>query len=281
MSRAVISDRSSGHTLGQAQSASRGIAANGKQKTAIWSSFSIERSEPVAKYRQIYERLAERMKTGEYAAESKLPSETELMHEYEASRGTVRKALDLLQEHGYVRKHHGKGVFVLRRDQIEFQFNGIVSFSEVYASMLGRSIQTSVASFEDIEAPAWLADRMNLTPGTRMYRIERVRNFDGENVILDVNYFVKDLVPGLTEEIAAQSIYAYVEHELGMQISYAKRKIAAEDVTELDRLRLDLHDYEYVIVITNDTFLYEGRQFEYTESRHRLDKFQFSDVARR
>ncbi|WP_214707155.1 MULTISPECIES: trehalose operon repressor [unclassified Exiguobacterium] len=235
----------------------------------------------MAKYRQIYERLAERMKTGEYAAESKLPSETELMHEYEASRGTVRKALDLLQEHGYVRKHHGKGVFVLRRDQIEFQFNGIVSFSEVYASLLGRSIQTSVASFEDIEAPTWLADRMNLEPGTRMYRIERVRNFDGEDVILDVNYFVKDLVPGLTEEIAARSIYEYVEHELGLQISYAKRKIAAEDVTELDRVRLDLHDYEYVIVITNDTFLYEGRQFEYTESRHRLDKFQFSDVARR
>lgn len=235
----------------------------------------------MAKYRQIYERLAERMKTGEYAAESKLPSETELMHEYEASRGTVRKALDLLQEHGYVRKHHGKGVFVLRRDQIEFQFNGIVSFSEVYASLLGRSIQTSVASFEDIEAPTWLADRMNLEPGTRMYRIERVRNFDGEDVILDVNYFVKDLVPGLTEEIAARSIYEYVEHELGLQISYAKRQIAAEDVTELDRMRLDLHDYEYVIVITNDTFLYEGRQFEYTESRHRLDKFQFSDVARR
>ncbi len=235
----------------------------------------------MAKYRQIYERLAERMKTGEYAAESKLPSETELMHEYEASRGTVRKALDLLQEHGYVRKHHGKGVFVLRRDQIEFQFNGIVSFSEVYASLLGRSIQTSVASFEDIEAPTWLADRMNLEPGTRIYRIERVRNFDGEDVILDVNYFVKDLVPGLTEEIAARSIYEYVEHELGLQISYAKRKIAAEDVTELDRMRLDLHDYEYVIVITNDTFLYEGRQFEYTESRHRLDKFQFSDVARR
>ncbi|OGX79847.1 trehalose operon repressor [Exiguobacterium sp. SH31] len=243
--------------------------------------FDEERSGLVAKYRQIYERLAERMKTGEYEAESKLPSETELMHEYNASRGTVRKALDLLQEHGYVRKHHGKGVFVLRRDQIEFQFNGIVSFSEIYASMLGRSIETSVASFEEIEAPGWLAERMGLEPATLVYRIERVRNFDGENVILDVNYFVKDLVPGLTKQIAEHSIYQYVERELGQQISYAKRKIAAEDVTELDRSRLDLHDYEYVIVITNDTFLYEGRQFEYTESRHRLDKFQFSDVARR
>lgn len=235
----------------------------------------------MAKYRQIYEQLVEQMRNGVLAAESKLPSETELMHTYDASRGTVRKALDLLQEHGYVRKHHGKGVFVLRRDQIEFQFNGIVSFSEVYASMLGRSIQTTVASFEEIEAPPWLAERMNLEPETRMYRIERVRNFDGENVILDVNYFVKDLVPGLTEAVAAHSIYHYIEHDLGLQISYAKRKIAAEDVTALDRVRLDLHDYEYVIVITNDTFLYEGRQFEYTESRHRLDKFQFSDVARR
>lgn len=235
----------------------------------------------MAKYRQIYERLAERMRTGEYEADSKLPSETELMHEHDASRGTVRKALDLLQEHGYVRKHHGKGVFVLRREQIEFQFNGIVSFSEVYASMLGRSITTTVASFEEIEAPGWLAARMNLAPGTVLYRIERIRTFDGEAVILDINYLVKELVPGLTREIASRSIYEYIEHELGLHISYAKRKIAAEDVTELDHLRLDLQDYKYVIVITNDTFLYEGRQFEYTESRHRLDKFQFSDVARR
>ena len=235
----------------------------------------------MAKYRHIFEQLAEEMRNGTRPADTKLPSETELMAQFDASRGTVRKALDVLQENGYVRKHHGKGVFVLKRDQIEFQFNGIVSFSEVYASMLGHSIQTTVAAFEEMPAPAWLAERMGLAANTPVYRIERVRRFDGENVILDINYFVKELVPGLNETIAATSIYRYIEQELGLQISYAKRKIAAEDVTSLDRERLDLHEYEYVIVITNDTFLYEGRQFEYTESRHRLDKFQFSDVARR
>jgi len=235
----------------------------------------------VAKYRHIFEQLAEEMRNGTRPADTKLPSETELMAQFDASRGTVRKALDVLQENGYVRKHHGKGVFVLKRDQIEFQFNGIVSFSEVYASMLGHSIQTTVAAFEEMPAPAWLAERMGLAANTPVYRIERVRRFDGENVILDINYFVKELVPGLNETIASTSIYRYIEQELGLQISYAKRKIAAEDVTSLDRERLDLHEYEYVIVITNDTFLYEGRQFEYTESRHRLDKFQFSDVARR
>ena len=45
-------------------------------------------------------------------------------------RGTVRKAVDLLQERGYVQKIHGKGVFVLKRKNIEFNFGGIVSFQE-------------------------------------------------------------------------------------------------------------------------------------------------------
>ena len=36
------------------------------------------------------------------------PSETELMKQYEASRGTVRKAVDLLQERGYVQKYTEK-----------------------------------------------------------------------------------------------------------------------------------------------------------------------------
>ena len=36
-----------------------------------------------------------------------------------------------------------------------------------------------------------------------------------------------------------------------------------------------------MIVIRNQTFLQDGRQFEYTESRHTLDTFYFSDVARR
>jgi len=44
---------------------------------------------------------------------------------------------------------------------------------------------------------------------------------------------------------------------------------------------LDLNGTDYVVVVKNFTHLYDGSQFEYTESRHRLDIFHFSDVARR
>ncbi|AZF12467.1 Trehalose operon transcriptional repressor [Pseudomonas sp. R2-37-08W] len=48
-----------------------------------------------------------------------------------------------------------------------------------------------------------------------------------------------------------------------------------------DQAHLDLDGQSHVIVVSNQTFLQDGRQFEYTESLHTLDKFYFCDIARR
>ncbi|NTY10758.1 trehalose operon repressor [Exiguobacterium sp. JMULE1] len=233
------------------------------------------------KYVNIYHELAQRIQEGTLPAETKLPSETELMHEFEASRGTVRKAIDALQEKGFVRKHQGKGVFVLSQEAIEFQFNGIVSFSEAHRRMGRHTVETDVLSCDVLSASAELASLLHVAEGTDVTRIERIRQIDGERVIRDINHFVTALVPGLTTDIARGSIYQYIEETLGRQISYAKRKIEARPATREDQERLDLHDMTHVIVVTNDTYFYEGQHFERTESRHRLDKFQFTDIARR
>jgi GntR family trehalose operon transcriptional repressor len=112
-------------------------------------------------------------------------------------------------------------------------------------------------------------------------RIKRVRRIGGKRVILDINHFVADLIPGLDRDIAEQSIYAFIEQTLELQISYAQRTIEALPRSKDDQAHLDLDGQSHVIVVSNQTFLQDGRQFEYTESRHTLDKFYFSDIARR
>ena len=74
---------------------------------------------------------------------------------------------------------------------------------------------------------------------------------------------------------------SYIEETLILQISYAQRTIEAVPRSKDDQQHLDLDGQSHVIVVSNQTFLQDGRQFEYTESRHTLDKFYFSDVARR
>jgi GntR family transcriptional regulator len=63
------------------------------------------------RYRTIADDLRRRVTAGEFAAGRLLPSEAELCASYEASRITVRKALDLLRDEGLVDARQGFGWF--------------------------------------------------------------------------------------------------------------------------------------------------------------------------
>ena len=96
---------------------------------------------------------------------------------------------------------------------------------------------------------------------------------------IDHNYFLRELMPELTPQIAEGSVYEYLEEELGMNIVTSKRTLTVEHVTQVDEKYIDLKGYNCMAVITSQTFNDEGVQFEYTQSRHHPDYFQFQDVA--
>lgn len=56
--------------------------------------------------------LRRRIVSGQYPAQSRLPAERELALELAVSRGTVRKALTVLESEGLVWRHVGKGTFI-------------------------------------------------------------------------------------------------------------------------------------------------------------------------
>lgn len=78
--------------------------------------------------------------------------------------------------------------------------------------------------FTEITADERLAQKTGFPPSSELYYIQRVRYLDGKALIIDINMFLRSLVPGLTPEIAKDSIYDYIENTLGMQIVTSKRK---------------------------------------------------------
>ena len=115
--------------------------------------------------------------------------------------------------------------------------------------------------------------------GDELIFIERVREINGEALILDQNLFLAKVAEGLTPGIAAGSIYQYLEEDLGITIVMSKREITGERASDQDRALLDLGDTDYVIVVRNQTFDTQGTMIECTQSRHRLDHFCFRDTA--
>ncbi len=67
---------------------------------------------PLPLYYQIASSLRERIMRGEWAAETKLPTEKELSVQYSVSRQTIRKAKDDLIRDGLIHARQGAGCFV-------------------------------------------------------------------------------------------------------------------------------------------------------------------------
>ena len=66
----------------------------------------------VPQYRQLYEILRKQISSGQYQAGDILPSENELYLAHNVTQPTIRQALALLVNDGYIKKHQGKGSIV-------------------------------------------------------------------------------------------------------------------------------------------------------------------------
>ena len=235
---------------------------------------------PKAIYDHIYRDLKEKIVSEVFPYQALLPSEHTLIQEYGCSRNTVRRALSELASDGYVQSMQGKGVrnIYLPVEQTAFTVGGIESFLES-AIRNHQTPYTKVLQFTELEAGEKISGKTGFSKGAPLYYVQRLRYLNGVPLILDHNYFLKELVPGLTPEIAEHSVYEYLEKTLGLSITTSKRTMTVERVTQIDETYLDMNDYNCMAVITSQTFNDDGIQFEYTQSRHRPDHFQFQDIS--
>jgi DNA-binding GntR family transcriptional regulator len=74
---------------------------------------TIDHGSDVPPYRQLAAILRAQIEAGDLAPRSALPSITRLQQEHGLAKGTVRKAIQLLVEEGYVRVEPGWGTFVV------------------------------------------------------------------------------------------------------------------------------------------------------------------------
>lgn len=71
---------------------------------------------PVPLYRQVAEELAERIRAGTIEPGNPIPSEKHVEQEFDVSRVTARKAVEVLRELGLVITLPARGTFVLPKE---------------------------------------------------------------------------------------------------------------------------------------------------------------------
>ncbi|MEI5839999.1 trehalose operon repressor [Lacticaseibacillus rhamnosus] len=233
------------------------------------------------KYDAIYQDLKEKIEAEIYATGSLLPSESALQDMYQASRDTVRKALRLLKDDGFIQSQKGKGSTVINRQEYVFPVSGVVSYAEL-AAQFHLQTRTVVLTNHFATLPAKSFKDVDPTVEVKQMRLlKRVRYLENEPDIIDIDYLDPKVVPPIPESVAKDSLYAYLEGSVGLTIAYATKEITVETATEEDQRYLKIPPSAVVVVVRSCSSLTDTTKFQYTESRHRADRFKFHDFARR
>ena len=233
------------------------------------------------KYDAIYQDLKDKIEAEIYATGSLLPSESALQDMYQASRDTVRKALRLLKDDGFIQSQKGKGSTVINRQEYVFPVSGVVSYAEL-AAQFHLQTRTVVLTNHFATLPAKSFKDVDPTVEVKQMRLlKRVRYLENEPDIIDIDYLDPKVVPPIPESVAKDSLYAYLEGPVGLTIAYATKEITVETATEEDQRYLKIPPSAVVVVVRSCSSLTDTTKFQYTESRHRADRVKFHDFARR
>jgi GntR family transcriptional regulator len=229
------------------------------------------------KYVSISNKLEAEIHNGIYPTGTLLPTEKELMNLYQGSRTTIRRAVGLLQEAGYVKVQQGRGTEVLKQK----------IFSEPYgfhkdrpvAGVTSRIIPegeatTQGATVEIIPAEIQVAGLLSIETGVDVYRIQRVK------LINDTVFgYVISYVPcHLFENLGIYSgkifsLYQCLEENYGYHLTHAEEIVTAELSKFLESKLLDIPVGSPVLVFKR-TACREKEIFEYSISYFRPDMYQ-------
>ncbi|MFI6902021.1 GntR family transcriptional regulator [Nonomuraea sp. NPDC050394] len=144
-------------------------------------------------YLQIADDLRARIKSGELAPETRVPSERELCGLWDCSAITARHALTSLRNEGLIYTLKGKGAFVAQRRPLvrvapdRFQRNNDRAAYRMEAERSAVDIQVEHET-ERTDAPAEIAERLGISEGDPVVETSYRISMDGEPVSMSVTW---------------------------------------------------------------------------------------------
>ncbi|MCI2256243.1 GntR family transcriptional regulator [Domibacillus sp. PGB-M46] len=216
------------------------------------------------KYKEIADRLESDIREGKFGQTKKLPTEDELIKQFEVSRNTIRKAILQLVNRGYIYQVQGSGMFL--REESGTDYINLGSLRGLTIDLASKTIETKILALQVIEADKAKAQQLRCEEGTKLYYIKRLRVVDDEPFSIEISYFKKDMVPYLNEEIATKSIYSYLIDDLKLNIGFADKIINCEKIDEASAKLLQVNPQEPALIVENTVHLTNGTIFEWSQS---------------
>lgn len=231
-----------------------------------------KQSHSLSLYAQLCEDLIAYIKKEKRPGE-RMPSEREICTKYHISRTTVRSAFGELESLGYVYRRPGQGTYVSSLWRQRQNLLDSYSFTQQMVQ-LGKEPENRILKFQMITAPHYLAERMGLLEGTKLYQMKRIRLANGTPMMVETTYLPEEIFPRMAlEDLKQHSLYDFLQEEYGQVIRYADEEFTAGIVDAEEAHELEVAQGSPCLRLTRQTVNNKGQLIELTFSVARSDQF--------
>jgi GntR family transcriptional regulator len=201
----------------------------------------------------------------------RLPSDAELVAEFEVSRMTARNAMQRLAEEGLVARQPGRGSFVAE-PPAHRRTDRLMTFSREMARR-GRNPSSSLLARVIRPSKRAEAIALDLAPGTPIVEVRRIRLADGQPIALETAILVRACAPSvMAADLENGSLHAAIT-AAGLRLRRGSGTVVASAATAEDARLLDLRRGAPLLIERRVIFDDDGRRIESTESRYAADRY--------
>ncbi len=214
-------------------------------------------------YKQVENILTERVRSGVYSPEQRLPSEAEIAAQFGVSTITVKKAIANMVERGMLWRKQGKGTFVVSPKHNR-DMRRVISFTQV-CRLNGTRPGSKTLEQKVIKAPFFFLSNMESTDN-QVILISRLRYVNDVPMALETNWFPLSFSFLLEEDLENRSLFEVIHNNLDMTLVSARRTIEICYASAKEAKLLDVKNEAPLLKVVStmydqtDTPLFMGQQ---------------------
>jgi GntR family transcriptional regulator len=240
------------------------------------------------KYRQIADDLRGKIESGELEPGAQLPTETELMDQYEVSRNTIRDAIKMLITPGLVEARAGQGTFVTEQHSpfvSTLTGNPRTGETKVYIDEVqrkGREYSQTEPTVEIQRATPNVAEALRIREGASVVSRHYQRFIDGTPWSLQTSFYPMSLVRKGAERLIEpddieEGAVEYVGQACGIKQARYRDSVAvrAPDENEIAFFKLPADGRISVFEIYRTAFDEDDHRIRLTITVYPADRNRF------
>lgn len=229
------------------------------------------------RYLQIKFQLQQYLSDNNWSFEQAIPSEQELAATYEASVGTIRKAVECLVEEGVLIKFQGKGTFLKHPAFVE---SSIVRFYLRNAKEGKPEVPTGeIKTIKKVIAEPQIHQLLGVSENTALLYLERVRSVDDKVIVSDKIWLSLErfnTLATLKPEEFENLLYPFYFKKCGQLVTSAKERMSIL-LHHQDPFLADGQETAMIKVCREAKGL-DGNIIEYRESYGLAEDFYYETV---